>query len=131
MFLRKNPLHLPSTIPPDKEKGSLYLKALHKAPTMISIQDLLLPNEDPLAHHERMEEKRTEPVDPAAGKSTHFQIEFILDTICPHCYIGLKNLTAAMQIHQEKYPDDTFEVTFSPVLISRAASRSGRFSHFI
>ncbi|KAK7750769.1 hypothetical protein SLS62_007321 [Diatrype stigma] len=98
---------------------------------MISIQDLLLPDEDPLAHHQRyhegMEAKRyPEGIDLAstARITTHFQIEFILDTICPHCYIGLKNLTIAMQIHQERHPEDTFEVTFSPVMLSRGTSRS-------
>lgn len=93
---------------------------------MVSIQDLLLPTEA-----EPSVRSRGYPLGPAAAAataagSTHFRIEFILDTICPHCYIGLKNLTAAIQIHQEVHPEDSFEVTFSPIILNRAASRSGK-----
>ena len=98
---------------------------------MVSIQDLLLPTEEeppvsPRGSAPGPAGAAAGPAAPAAAPgSTHFRIEFILDTICPHCYIGLKNLTAAIQIHQGRHPEDTFEVTFSPIILNRAASRSG------
>ena len=98
---------------------------------MVSIQDLLLPTEEePVASPRGLDErpggKPASPTKvPVIASSTHFRVEFILDTICPHCYIGLKNLSAAIQIHQERHPEDTFEVTFSPIILNRAAGRSG------
>lgn len=62
---------------------------------------------------------------PAFG-SLHFTIEFILDTICPHCYIGLKNLNVAIDIYKQRYPDATFEVTCSPIVLNPDAGRSGK-----
>ncbi len=102
---------------------------------MISIQDLLLPREEEQPpKHEVVGERRPRRADPEV-RVTRFQIEFILDTVCPHSYVGLKNLVAAMQIHREQHPEDTFEVTFSPLLLDRADSQSGKtdrkpFSHF-
>ncbi|RYO81013.1 hypothetical protein DL766_006602 [Monosporascus sp. MC13-8B] len=91
---------------------------------MISIQDLLLPTEEePAAKPGGVDGGRPTAAEPAA-MTTHFRIEFVLDTVCPHCYIGLKNLAAAIQIHQELHPGDTFDVTFSPIIIHRAAGRN-------
>ncbi|RYP84889.1 hypothetical protein DL769_001083 [Monosporascus sp. CRB-8-3] len=91
---------------------------------MIGIQDLLLPTEEePAAKPAEVDGSRPAAAEPAE-RTTHFRIEFVLDTICPHCYIGLKNLTAAIQIHQELHPGDTFDVTFSPIILNRAAGRN-------
>ncbi|RYP44965.1 hypothetical protein DL768_008627 [Monosporascus sp. mg162] len=95
---------------------------------MISIQDLLLPTEEePAAKPGRVDGGRPTAVEPAA-RTTHFRIEFVLATICPHCYIGLRNLTAAIQIHQELHPGDAFDVTFSPIILGRAAGRNAGIS---
>ncbi|RYP21280.1 hypothetical protein DL767_009294 [Monosporascus sp. MG133] len=91
---------------------------------MISIQDLLLPTEEePAAKPGGVDGRPPTAAEPAA-RTTHFRIEFVLDTICPHCYIGMKNLTAAIQIHQELHPRDAFDVTFSPIILHRAAGRN-------
>ncbi|RYP42880.1 hypothetical protein DL770_011922 [Monosporascus sp. CRB-9-2] len=91
---------------------------------MISIQDLLLPTEEePAAKPGGFDGGRPTAAEPAA-RTAHFRIEFVLDTICPHCYIGLNNLTAAIQIHQELHPRDTFDITFSPIILDRAAGRN-------
>lgn len=101
---------------------------------MASIRDLLLPVEDEEEPKPATRETRNTPSAAAEATGTeeaapfHFQIEFILDTICPHCYLGLKNLMAAMQIHQQRLPGDTFEVIFSPLFLHRVASRSGEFA---
>ncbi|RYO97053.1 hypothetical protein DL765_011351 [Monosporascus sp. GIB2] len=91
---------------------------------MISIQDLLLPTEEEAAAKPGgVGGGRPTAAEPAA-RTTHFRIEFVLDTVCPHSYIGLKNLTAAIQIHQELHPGDTLDVTFSPIILHRAAGRN-------
>ncbi|RYP67696.1 hypothetical protein DL771_007103 [Monosporascus sp. 5C6A] len=110
--------------PPKPGERGIPSEAHREATVMISIQDLLLPTKEGLAAKPGgVDRGRPTAAEPAA-RTTHFRIEFVLDTICPHCYIGLKNLTAAIQIHQGLYPGDTFDVTFSPIILDRAAGRN-------
>ncbi|ORY62562.1 DSBA-like thioredoxin domain-containing protein [Pseudomassariella vexata] len=54
----------------------------------------------------------------------HFIIEFILDTICPHCFIGFKNLERAIEIYKARHPGATFEITCSPFILNPLAPRT-------
>lgn len=97
---------------------------------MASIQDLLLPADDgqQLTKGPRGISPSPKPI--ASGETTHFTIEFILDTICPHCYVGLKNLNKAIEIYKGHHPEAIFEVTCSPLVLNPHAARSGKSAGF-
>jgi hypothetical protein len=94
---------------------------------MVRIRDLLLPTDEPPIKTEEREERFAKPANPLS-ETTHFEVEFILDTVCPNCYVCLRNLDAAIAIHKEQHPDSTFEVTCSPFILDPAGYRSGEFS---
>lgn len=94
--------------------------------TMASIKDLLSPMdeaEEPagISLGTTVREKTAVPPD------LHFNIEFVLDTVCPHCYIGLRNLNDAIAMFKKRYPQAMFEVTCSPVVLNPLAGRSGTY----
>ncbi|KAK3051379.1 hypothetical protein LTR09_007402 [Extremus antarcticus] len=45
---------------------------------------------------------------------THFSISIVSDTVCPWCYIGLRNLQAAIDHRTANHPNDTFSLTWHP-----------------
>ncbi|KAJ2973291.1 hypothetical protein NUW58_g8973 [Xylaria curta] len=77
------------------------------------VQDLLIPEESP---RQDSAAKGKNPANPgsAVTENKYFVIEFIHDTICPFCYIGMKNLLMAIDIYKSKHSDAVFEVTYSP-----------------
>ncbi|KAI1496696.1 thioredoxin-like protein [Biscogniauxia marginata] len=85
-----------------------------------------MPREDGLVKTEniREEESLTKPAALLPKITTHFTIELIIDTVCPHCYIGLKNLYAAIEIHKTRHPEATFELVCSPLILYPSALRS-------
>ncbi|KAI4604097.1 hypothetical protein KJ359_000225 [Pestalotiopsis sp. 9143b] len=89
---------------------------------MTSIQNLL----SPIDSNGSQPEDRKPPIAAAAATSetSHFTIEFILDTICPHCYIGLRNLNTAIDLYKRQHAGATFEVTCSPIILNPVAGRS-------
>ncbi|KAI0592850.1 thioredoxin-like protein [Biscogniauxia sp. FL1348] len=87
-----------------------------------SIQDLLSPSEDGSIKERR--EARIKSGSPMSGTTTHFTIELIIDTICPHCYIGMKNLNAAIETHRARHPEATFDLVCSPLVLYPASMRS-------
>ncbi|KAI1494832.1 thioredoxin-like protein [Biscogniauxia mediterranea] len=87
-----------------------------------SIHDLLSPSEDGAIRERR--EDRPKSGSPISGTTTHFTIELIIDTICPHCYIGMKNLNAAIETHKARHPEATFELVCSPLVLYPASMRS-------
>ncbi|KAK7931404.1 hypothetical protein PG985_002116 [Apiospora marii] len=100
---------------------------------MASIKDLLSPMDDqPTVDRDKeragQREDHTGPPRTQHGyvvaETTHFTIEFILDTICPHCYIGLRSLRAAIDVYRKRHPEATFEVTCSPMILNPHAARS-------
>ncbi|KAI2610096.1 uncharacterized protein GGS25DRAFT_245494 [Hypoxylon fragiforme] len=94
---------------------------------MTSIRDLLRPadNETSTGKRARDADADTDAMDiGATAETTHFTIEFILDIICPYCYIALKNLDAAIEIYTARHPEATFEITCSPFLLDPIAARS-------
>lgn len=100
---------------------------------MTSIRDLLRPadNETSTGKRARDADADTDAMDiGATAETTHFTIEFILDIICPYCYIALKNLDAAIEIYTARHPEATFEITCSPFLLDPIAARSGEFYLF-
>ncbi|XP_051114729.1 uncharacterized protein LOC127240219 isoform X2 [Andrographis paniculata] len=52
----------------------------------------------------------------------HIQIDATIDTVCPWCYVGKKNLDKAISSSDEKY---TFEVKYHPFLLNPSASKEG------
>lgn len=100
---------------------------------MASIKDLLSPiDEQATASKEGTGQEKYLTERPgtqhsSAAETTHFTIEFILDTICPHCYIGLRSLNTAIEIYRKQHPEATFEVTCSPMVLNPHATRSGKF----
>ncbi|KAK6851269.1 thioredoxin [Apiospora arundinis] len=97
---------------------------------MASIKDLLSPADDQPTlgmWRKGQEEDRTGLSGiqrGSAAETTHFTIEFILDTICPHCYIGLRSLNTAIEIYRKRHPEAIFEVTCSPMVLNPHATRS-------
>ncbi|KAJ3535185.1 hypothetical protein NM208_g7239 [Fusarium decemcellulare] len=45
---------------------------------------------------------------------TKFKVTVTSDTVCPWCYVGRKQLQAAEQLWRQKYPEDTFAVSYQP-----------------
>ncbi|KAI1939945.1 hypothetical protein LOZ66_002380 [Ophidiomyces ophidiicola] len=52
----------------------------------------------------------------------HFTIRIVSDTVCPWCYVGKKNLDAAIALYQATQPDtaatDSFSVTWQPFMLN-------------
>lgn len=94
---------------------------------MASIKDLLSPMDGPEVEPDR-HPYSTSTQEAAPPENPHFTIEFILDTICPHCYIGLRNLNTAIDLYKQRYPGATFAVTCSPIILNPTALRSGKSS---
>ncbi|KAI0113175.1 thioredoxin-like protein [Daldinia grandis] len=95
---------------------------------MASIRDLLLPvgdedTADGVVKKEEGEEdaKKTNIIPP---ETTRFMVEFILDLICPYCYIGLKNLKTAIETYRTRHPEAMFEIVCTPFLLDPLAARS-------
>lgn len=91
--------------------------------TMASIKDLLIP-EDQLATEALSSFNKQ--ITPVTEASAHFTIEFVLDTICPHCYVGLRNLNQAIDTYKARHPGSTFEVICTPFILNPVAQRSGK-----
>ncbi|KAI1827000.1 hypothetical protein F4861DRAFT_464254 [Xylaria intraflava] len=83
----------------------------------IRVQDLLLPDEKPL---DTLPERGQRSAKPSLVPSEikYFLIEFIHDTVCPFCYIGMKNLLMAIDIYKSRHPDAVFEVTCTPSILA-------------
>ncbi|KAK7991833.1 hypothetical protein PG988_000627 [Apiospora saccharicola] len=98
---------------------------------MASIKDLLSPMDDQSTAAMEGEGLReghsglpSTPHGFVVTETTRFTIEFILDTICPHCYIGLRSLNTAIEVYRKRHPEATFEVTCSPMILNPYAARS-------
>ncbi|KAI5923539.1 thioredoxin-like protein [Camillea tinctor] len=93
-----------------------------------SIHDLLSSSEDGSIEIDddfrEGRESRRKSGSPGSGTTTHFTIELIIDTICPHCYIGMKHLNLAIETHKARHPDATFELVCSPLVLYPASMRS-------
>ncbi|KAK5168611.1 uncharacterized protein LTR77_005920 [Saxophila tyrrhenica] len=59
----------------------------------------------------------------SSHKMTHFEISIVSDTVCPWCYIGLRNLQAAIAQRTAKSPTDTFSLTWDPFQLNPQAPR--------
>ncbi|OTA59581.1 hypothetical protein K449DRAFT_397210 [Hypoxylon sp. EC38] len=90
---------------------------------MASIRDLLAPADNRNGKLETKEKGEAARVDTTLG-TTDFTVEFILDVLCPWCYIGLKNLNNAITAYKDRHPGATFEVICSPFLLDPLAPRS-------
>jgi DSBA-like thioredoxin domain len=55
-------------------------------------------------------------------------IEVTIDTVCPYCYLGKKNLEKAMAEYSSEHPEDEFEVVYKPYYLNPGRRRSGRSS---
>ncbi|KXJ84793.1 thioredoxin-like protein [Microdochium bolleyi] len=93
---------------------------------MSSLRDLLHPtDESPFSSPGSVNT-------PIPGKSasstpiTYLTIEYILDTICPHCYIGLRNLESAITTYRNRHPDVEFEVVCTPFILDPALYKPGK-----
>ncbi|KAI1095575.1 hypothetical protein F5B19DRAFT_503746 [Rostrohypoxylon terebratum] len=95
---------------------------------MASIRDLLSPVVDRSSDEPETNSGDDSPELDNVPETTHFVVEFILDLVCPYCYIGFKNLTAAIETYTTKHPEATFEVVCSPYMLDPLATRSGRDS---
>jgi hypothetical protein len=93
---------------------------------MTSIKNLLLSAEEQRPFSGRSSRKHTKQRSSSGSGRLHFTIEFILDTICPHCYIGLRNLNTAIHLYKQQYPNATFEVACSPFMLKPDAGCSGK-----
>ncbi|GAW14258.1 hypothetical protein ANO14919_036580 [Xylariales sp. No.14919] len=89
----------------------------------IRVQDLLIPDDKSSEDSAVKEERSTKP-DPGLSETKYFVIEFIHDTICPFCYIGMKNLFMAIESYKSAHPDAVFEVTCTPFILAPNAKNS-------
>ncbi|KAI1801274.1 thioredoxin-like protein [Daldinia bambusicola] len=91
---------------------------------MASIQDLLLPADDKDSTGTVVKGEDEVTKTNGVRKTRKFVVEFILDVICPYCYIGFKNLKAAMETYRARHPEATFEIVCLPFLLHPLAARS-------
>ncbi|KAI1472886.1 thioredoxin-like protein [Daldinia caldariorum] len=91
---------------------------------MASIRDLLLPVDDMMSIDTAVKEEEEVTKTNGVSETTKFAVEFILDVICPYCYVGFKNLKAAMETYRARHPDATFEIVCLPFLLHPLAARS-------
>lgn len=54
---------------------------------------------------------------------TTFAIAIVSDTVCPWCYIGLRNLQRAIAQRHAQHPQDTFSLTWHPFQLNPQAPR--------
>lgn len=54
---------------------------------------------------------------------TTFDIAIVSDTVCPWCYIGLRNLQKAIQQRQGQHPQDSFKLTWHPFQLNPQAPK--------
>jgi predicted DsbA family dithiol-disulfide isomerase len=54
---------------------------------------------------------------------THFDISIVSDTVCPWCYIGLRNLQVAIAQRSGKSPKDTLTITWHPFQLNPNSPR--------
>ncbi|KAI1200226.1 hypothetical protein F5X97DRAFT_103846 [Nemania serpens] len=90
----------------------------------MQVQDLLISEEEPY-QLPTVDGSRVTRTNPAPPETQYFIIEFIHDTICPFCYIGMKNLLTAIDNYKSNHPDAVFEVTCTPFILAPTA----RVSH--
>ncbi|KAI0391097.1 hypothetical protein F5Y17DRAFT_25689 [Xylariaceae sp. FL0594] len=57
----------------------------------------------------------------------YFLIEFIHDTVCPFCYLGMKALLTAIDTFKARHPNSVFEVTCTPSILAPTADVSNYF----
>lgn len=93
----------------------------------LRVQDLLESEERPSGKSAQEAENATKG---SPTETKYFVIEFIHDTICPFCYIGMRNLIVAIETYKAKHPDAVFEVTCTPFLLAPAAESSCKFLDF-
>ncbi|XDG05717.1 hypothetical protein ABKA04_005332 [Annulohypoxylon sp. FPYF3050] len=91
---------------------------------MASIRDLLSPTVDRGSNEPETNSRDASPKLDNELETTHFVVEFILDLVCPYCYIGFKNLTAAIETYTKNHPEATFDVVCSPYMLDPLATRS-------
>ncbi|KAI0849715.1 hypothetical protein F5Y00DRAFT_268806 [Daldinia vernicosa] len=93
---------------------------------MASIRDLLLPvdNKDDTKVVVKKEDEAAGKTDIIPTETTRFLVEFILDVICPYCYIGFKNLKTAIETYKARHPNTNFEIVCTPFLLHPLAARS-------
>lgn len=89
----------------------------------MQVQDLLISEEEP-SQCPTVEGKRVTRSNPAPPETNYFVIEFIHDTICPFCYIGMKNLLMAIDQYKSNHSDAVFEVTCTPYILAPTAKIS-------
>lgn len=92
----------------------------------MKIQDLLIHDEEP-SHNATAKGKQSARHHATPSEIKYFGIEFIHDTICPFCYIGLKNLLSAIDRYKSAHPDAVFEVTCTPFILAPTAPISCKF----
>jgi predicted DsbA family dithiol-disulfide isomerase len=54
---------------------------------------------------------------------TQFQISIVSDTVCPWCFIGLRNLQAAIAERCRRTPRDTFTIKWIPFQLNPSAAQ--------
>ncbi|KAI1141513.1 hypothetical protein F5Y05DRAFT_263504 [Hypoxylon sp. FL0543] len=91
---------------------------------MATIGELLAPADDGNRVKSEVKEEGEAAEVGSISKSTHFTVEFILDVLCPWCYIGLKNLNNAITAYKDRHPGAIFEIICSPFLLDPLAPRS-------
>ncbi|KAJ8124293.1 hypothetical protein O1611_g9348 [Lasiodiplodia mahajangana] len=89
----------------------------------MQVQDLLIPDEEP-SQSSTIKGKRVAKRNPTLSETKYFVVEFIHDTICPFCYIGMKNLLRAIDVYKSRHPDAVFEVICTPFILAPTAKIS-------
>ncbi|KAK6956962.1 hypothetical protein Daesc_002244 [Daldinia eschscholtzii] len=91
---------------------------------MASIRDLLLPADDRNGAGAVVKKEDEDAKTDVTSGTARFVVEFILDVICPYCYIGFKNLKAAIETYRVRHPEAVFEIVCLPFLLHPLADRS-------
>lgn len=55
---------------------------------------------------------------------TVFDIQITSDIVCPWCYIGHTRLSKAIKAHQEEFPQDQFNLSYTPYYLNPPSGKS-------
>ena len=96
---------------------------------MSSLRDLLHPNDESPYSSPGSAAASTPGGSASTTPNTFLTIEYIFDTICPHCYVGLRHLEIAIAEYKSRCADVEFEVVFTPLMLEPVLYKPGMPLH--
>lgn len=92
---------------------------------MSSLRDLLHPTDESPYSSPGSAAASTPGGSTSTTPNTLLTIEYVFDTICPHCYVGLRHLEIAIAEYKSRCADVEFEVVFTPLMLEPVLYKPG------